>query len=378
MAPIRVGIIGLSAKPAALSPGAWASTAFLPTFQNSPEYEIVALCNSSIEAACRSIEFHQLPESTRAYGNPDELADDPEVDLIVISVVVTKHLDLALPALQKRKQVFVEWPLGKTTQEAQQMTELAKNYGLQTLVGLQARGDPAVVHLKAIIESGEIGEIKSTSVLGTLFHIPPQFWVQGMEQYLDLKSGANSFHVVFGHFLDSFTYIIGDFDTNSISSILKTDTTEMAIYTPDRSKVAIPACPKTAPDHILVQGKLKSGATASINFRTTQATLDGVGIRWIITGSKGEIEVTTAESNWQAYSPSRTLKVKVFGSETRNVDLQSVDLGVAANVGRRGVNTALLLDAFAKGKQDQLAGFEAALKNHQLLDEILKKSGVNF
>lgn len=74
MAPVRVGIIGLSVKTT------WASAAHLPYLKNgNGKYEITALCNSSTESAQSAIEFHDLPSTTKAYGNPQDLANDPNV-----------------------------------------------------------------------------------------------------------------------------------------------------------------------------------------------------------------------------------------------------------------------------------------------------------
>jgi len=65
MAPIRVGIIGLS-------PGQWAATAHLPYLQGSQsKFKIVAVCNSSAESARTSIQTLKLGEATKAYGNPE-------------------------------------------------------------------------------------------------------------------------------------------------------------------------------------------------------------------------------------------------------------------------------------------------------------------
>lgn len=77
MSPIRVGMIGLSAR----AKTSWASTAHLPYLLQAPEgkYIIIALCNSSVSAAQAAIEAYSLPASTKAYGNPDDLAHDQEV-----------------------------------------------------------------------------------------------------------------------------------------------------------------------------------------------------------------------------------------------------------------------------------------------------------
>ncbi|TDZ71737.1 Galactose/lactose metabolism regulatory protein GAL80 [Colletotrichum trifolii] len=376
MSPIRVGIIGLSAKPPGMAAGAWASSSLLPAFQKSPDYEIVALCNSSLEAAQRSIDMHQLPESTKAYGDPEQLANDHDVDLVVVSVVVTKHLQLALPALKKqKKKVFVEWPLGKSVEEAQQMTELAKANSVETIVGLQARGDPCDIRLKEIIQSGEIGKVTSTTVLGAVPAFPPEFWTEDTKQYLDIETGANAFHVIFGHFLHSFTHALGNFDVDTISSLFHIDKPTMAVYTTNGGSIADPAHPKTAPDDILVQGKLENGAAASIVFRSTQAPVEDVGLRWIITGTKGEVEVKSGTGNWQANTPTKKLKVRVFGSEAREVNVKTEGLADdLSRMERLGANTAFILDAFAKGKREIYADFEAALENHVLLEEILKRA----
>jgi predicted dehydrogenase len=51
------------------------------------------------------------------------------------------------------KHVYCEWPLGWTTAEAVELTALAEARGLVTAVGLQARVNPAVMHLKELLEA---------------------------------------------------------------------------------------------------------------------------------------------------------------------------------------------------------------------------------
>ena len=58
------------------------------------------------------------------------------------------HKQLAMPALKAGKDVFVEWPLGNNLIEAEEMAALAKEKGLKTVVGLQARFRPALVKVR--------------------------------------------------------------------------------------------------------------------------------------------------------------------------------------------------------------------------------------
>lgn len=72
MAPIRVGLIGLSgAPPDAYEGTSWTPSAHLPYLKASPDYEIVALLNSSVESAKSAIARYELPSTTKAYGKPE-------------------------------------------------------------------------------------------------------------------------------------------------------------------------------------------------------------------------------------------------------------------------------------------------------------------
>ncbi|CAH0042291.1 unnamed protein product [Clonostachys rhizophaga] len=377
MGVIRVGMIGLAAvESSTLGPRTWGVVSFLPTFVNSPDYEIVAVCNSTVASALQAIEIHKLPTTTKAYGSPNDLANDPNVDLVVVSVLVTKHFMLAEPALLSNKQVFVEWPLGASTSEAERLTELARANNLKTIVGVQARADPVIVKTKQLINSGALGTITSTTVIGSTSSIPSDVWFKGSEFYLDMRTGANVFHVYFAHFLDSFTHVLGGFE--SLQSSLKTEITEIKI--PAEDGVNEHVASKNVPDHVLVQGKLKSGAMASIAYRwaNLNEAVDDVGVRWIITGRDGEIEITTDQSHWQMNSPNWKLRLKLKGAPTQEIDFSSPEPDFIKHIPQIGKNTGRILEAYARGNQADYADFESALETHKLLDEIVQKSGFKY
>lgn len=182
-------MVGLGSSTEFYSPGTWGVNAHLRSIQGLPaEYEIVAVANSTVESAQRSIEHHGLPASTKAYGNAEDIAQDPNVDLVVVSVRVGKHFQLTKPALQNKKDVLVEWPLGATVAEAEELTKLAASNGVRTVVGLQARAEPLVIKVKELIASGKIGQVISTTVAASTGHIPTDSWMKGAEYYLDFKS----------------------------------------------------------------------------------------------------------------------------------------------------------------------------------------------
>ncbi|KAI0404388.1 oxidoreductase [Xylaria palmicola] len=377
MAPIRVGIIGLRPKSSDDSPlpvgiGYWAANAHLPALRAMPEdYEVVAVCNSNVQSAKTAIKQYGLPESTKAYGNPEDLANDPSVDLVVVSVNVGKHLALAKPALAKKKDVFVEWPLGAGLSESEELHRLADTAGVRTSVGVQARADPLVVKLKEIITSGQIGKVISSSVMISSSVLGIGSWFERGEYFLEHKSGGTMFFIFFGHFLDSFIHVLGDF--TEVQAILKSTFSSVPILN-EEGVLVNPGYPKTSPDQVLVQGVLEGDAVASIALRNPKGDVDGLSFRWIISGTEGEIEVTIPQSLWEYAPPERALKLRIGKNEVQDVDFLSGDK-FEGTMPSTATNVARQYRAFAKGDTESVATFESALKTHHLLDRIIRAAG---
>lgn len=88
MAPIRLGIIGLSADPKA-----WARLAQVPPLKSAPlskKYSITAVATSSEKSAKAAAEAHHIP-ADQAYHSAEDIANSPEVDMVVVSVKVPMH-----------------------------------------------------------------------------------------------------------------------------------------------------------------------------------------------------------------------------------------------------------------------------------------------
>ena len=85
MAPIGVGIIGLSADQSA-----WATSAHASPLKSAPlneKFKLVALGTSSPETAKKAAEAHGVA-ADKAYSSAEAIAEDKDVDLVVVSVKV--------------------------------------------------------------------------------------------------------------------------------------------------------------------------------------------------------------------------------------------------------------------------------------------------
>lgn len=192
---IRVGLIGLSA--AATGTG-WASFAHLPYLTKSPYYKITALLNSSVENAQKAIKAYDLPSDTKAYGVPEDLANDSNVDLVVVSTRVDKHSLAVLASVKAGKDVFVEWPLDRNLEVATELVEAAKKGGGKTIVGLQGRQSPVVQGVKKIIADGKIGKPLSSSLVAAASNAGATEG-SGVDYFVDRSVGGNILTIHFGH-----------------------------------------------------------------------------------------------------------------------------------------------------------------------------------
>ena len=96
---INIGFIGLSSNDN------WASHAHAPYLKKSSIYKIKAVANSSIESSKVAAETFGID---KYYGTAEELAQDPEINTVVISVKVPFHKRLIEPALLQGKNAIVE------------------------------------------------------------------------------------------------------------------------------------------------------------------------------------------------------------------------------------------------------------------------------
>lgn len=88
-----------------------------------------------------------------------DVLDDEEIRAVVIATPLTTHYPLAKSALESGKHVFVEKPLSHTAEQARTLMKLAADRGLVLMVGHTFLYSPAVVKIRELIGSGELGDI---------------------------------------------------------------------------------------------------------------------------------------------------------------------------------------------------------------------------
>ncbi|CAO2648119.1 Nn.00g090410.m01.CDS01 [Neocucurbitaria sp. VM-36] len=372
MAPIRVGLIGLSsATNHSPSMGiGWAAHAHLPYLLASPQYEVAALCNSDVKSAQVAVQRHKLPATTKTYGSPEDLAKDPDVDLVVCCVRVDRHYELVMPSLRAGKHVFVEWPLASNLQQAEEMLATAKQSGSKTIVGLQARASPVIQKTKELIESKAIGDLlSSTLIYDTGFAgdvEPPTIDYQTKKEV-----GGSVFNILFGHAADPVFYALGGL--NDVSALLTTRWPETKLTKVDGSFDRI--VKRETPDHIMMHGiLLNNTAPISVAVRNGKAFKSTPNMRWSIFGTRGEIRMT---SNHCVNLALGSEKIELFDHEKDEVDVVDVEYAdVVKDLPPLAKNIGKLYELFAAGgtAEQGFVSFEEAVGMHRIIDSMEKSS----
>ncbi len=103
-------------------------------------------------------------ESARAHGlktydSLDAVLTDEQVDLVTVAIPNDDHYDTVVRALKAGKHVLCEKPVAMNSDELDRMIRTAKEAGCIFSVHQNRRWDVDYLAMKAIYESGKIGEV---------------------------------------------------------------------------------------------------------------------------------------------------------------------------------------------------------------------------
>ena len=353
---IRLGIIG--ANPTV----GWGPRAHLPAAAASPDVELTAVCTTREESATASARKYG---AKMAFHDYRDMLACPDIDAVAVVLRVPSHYEPTRAALEAGKHVFTEWPLGRDTAEAEALTALAQQKGLQTCVGLQARAAPAVLYMKELVDTGYVGEVLSChmSLLrdGVLQRTSDRTWQR------DDTLGATTLTIAAGHAIDAMRFIVGDF--RQVSAVVTTQVPQWLEVDTQR------LVDVTAPDNILVSGQLTSGAVASVHVASIPWA--GTGYRLEIYGREGTLVATSDESpqlgtvQLQGTRASGKLEPLDIPSRYRYVP-EDMPKGAPYNVGQL---YALFARAIRSGEvSPSKATFATAVDLHRLIDAMRESS----
>ncbi|KAF2997964.1 transcription regulator gal80 [Curvularia kusanoi] len=368
----RIALVGLSSK----GKGSWASQAHLPYLRSTLLYKIAALQNSSKQSAEAAAKEYSL-DDVATYADPSTTAADPNIDIVAVSVNVPEHYALTKPAIEAGKDVFVEWPLARNLAEAEELTQLAKERGVRTMIGLQARQNPSILKAKEIVESGKLGKILTSTMFGHGMIFGPQvpdWFLYG----LPVEAGANLLTIPFGHAVDALCYVLGEL--KNISATLANLRPELNLLGKDGKPAG--KVTKTAHDHVSVTGELVNGGGVVNVTYAAALSRSNRDFLWEIIGTEGTLVLEGPKMGGHVQMFQPTVKFVKFDPEAAmygvpsgdKQELENVEVEQAPDV---SFNVGKAWDAWAGVGLDEghsVTTFEDALVRHKMIDAIYRSA----
>lgn len=141
---IRMGIAGLGA----------AGRAFVPAIEAHAAFTLTAIADPSL--AIRA-EFGAM-EGVATYPDLDAMLGDTALDAVCIATPTPLHAGQARAAFAAGKHVLLEKPMATCIADGQSLIEASARAGKVLLVGHSHSYDAPIARMRAIVESGELGE----------------------------------------------------------------------------------------------------------------------------------------------------------------------------------------------------------------------------
>jgi predicted dehydrogenase len=128
-------------------------------------FELTAVCEPNLAAHSERVSALQA-RGIPTFDRYDHLLQLCSVEAIVLPVPIHLHRAMTEQALMAGKAVLVEKPAAGCVQDVDAMIAARDRANLPVLVSFQDTYDPALVALKRVVLGGEIGEIRSATLVG--------------------------------------------------------------------------------------------------------------------------------------------------------------------------------------------------------------------
>jgi predicted dehydrogenase len=144
---ITVGVLGC---------GYWGPL-LIRNLRGLPGCQLVAVCDLDI---ARVKHICALYRDLECVTTPQRLITGCDIDAVVIATPVKSHYPLAKASLLAGKHTFIEKPMATSSQECEELIDIAKRNGLVLMVDHTFLYSAPVRKIVEIVEAGDLGEIR--------------------------------------------------------------------------------------------------------------------------------------------------------------------------------------------------------------------------
>ncbi len=255
--------------------------------------DLVAVCDIRVDHARRAADEAErlLGRRPRIHGSFAEAIADPAIAAFDVVTDVASHVPVVVPALEARKPVLCEKPLGLTVRACKAMIDAASRTDTILATAENYRRDPPNRLAKAVIDAGLLGHI----------HLMSQFSVGGDDRIIitpwrHLKDRGAIGMDMGVHYTDVVQYYLGEvesvhghgFIAEPVRRRRDESDQKLAAYR-DRLAEMPEAITPTGEDSVVATLRMKSGVLVQLSYVPS-----GPGLRWYqrsVHGRLGSLEI---------------------------------------------------------------------------------------
>lgn len=123
--------------------------------QNIQNANVLTLCSLDHETSETLAKQFAIPQITFDYHT---IINNPNIDAVIVASSTDTHVEICKAAAQAGKHIFCEKPIALDLKEIDTTLAIIQNSGVKFQVGFNRRFDKNFIHVRKMINSGEIGE----------------------------------------------------------------------------------------------------------------------------------------------------------------------------------------------------------------------------
>jgi predicted dehydrogenase len=274
--PVRVGIVGAN----------WSLKVHGTAWRMRPGVEVAAVCTAHRETAEAAAQAFGVP---KAYWNVEEMAGDPDIDVIDVGSRPAFRYDMVKAAFAGGKHVYDALPFAVDARKARDQLDAQRKAGKVGIVDAQFRWVPAGMQMKRLVDQGFLGTPLGFNVQLLLpllkrergvypLCVYPEGGISPYRWLAEPESGASGWRNFGSHTVLFLTHLLGEVE--QAAGVVRTGVPQWKL--PDGSDITS----KTA-DLGSATLCLKNGAIG--NLQTGWCQPDGAYLRVEVWGDRGRL-----------------------------------------------------------------------------------------
>jgi predicted dehydrogenase len=279
---------------------------------------------------------------------------DPEVDVVSICAPNYVHREIAIAAAEAGKPFWIEKPVGRSVEETADVAAAVRAAGIETSIGYNYRGAPAIERIRQLVTNGDLGRITNVRcVFYCGYAAEPNAALSW--RFRREYAGSGALGDLLSHVTDLVQYVVGPI--SEVSGLLSTVHEQR------------PVLPMGVGTHFAI---IENGELAPVENDDHAAALVRFGSGPYITGAVGTIEASRV-----LVGPQCGLALEVYGTDgsaTWNFE-QMNELQLC--LGRGGPNVGYTR-VLANSSMGDYARFQPGPANSMSYDDLKVIEGGKF